>query len=338
MHSCFRRGIHGEVHGHGSSQPLGQNRSGARHIEALDDSVKGWLSGDTYTIRKQVKDQGTTTRTAYRVHITDPLPVEWSAHIGDAAHNLRSGLDHLAFALNSKGYADPNQGAILPPADAKRSEFPIFGDEDTAGNPGKGPTLFRKALRKVAHVPNGARAVIEEIQPYQRGKDFRADPLWLIYELDRIDKHRELVLTAAAIPDIQISELDFEEVSEAAIGQVGSVQNGDELAYWVVPKSKEPDEDMTFTRGVAFGEGTPAQGKPPVETLRGLRDYVRIKVASPLSKFLYLAAHLDRPLLAVPRLGASTETDQTEALQGVRELERGSTALTGLHQRVPRGV
>ena len=256
------------------------------HIKALDESIKAWLSRDAYVIRKQVKVQGSNTRTTFTVHIPDPLPVEWSTYIGDAAHNLRSALDHLAFELNSKGYADTHQGAPLPPADAKQSEFPIFGDEDSAGSPGQGPTLFTSGLGKIKHAPAPARTIIEDVQPYKRGKDFRDHPLWLIHEMDRIDKHRDLVLTAAAVPRTQINSIHFEKVIEAAIERVGPVKHGDELSYWVVPRGQEPDEDMAFTRGVAFGEGTPAQGSPPVETLRSLRNYIRFRVAFRLDPLL----------------------------------------------------
>lgn len=256
------------------------------HIETLEDAVKAWLDADKYMIRKQVKDQGTTSRTAFVVHLPDPLPSAWGAYIGDAAHNLRSALDHLAYTLNSKGYADAHKAATLPSREAQASEFPIFGDEDSSGTPGRGPAMFRNAGRKIAHVPARATSVIEALQPYKRGQDFRQDPLWLINELDRIDKHRELLLTAAAVPQTRIHELHLKAANEVSLGRGGLVRHGDELSHWVVPKGKEPNGDMTFTRDVVFGEGTPVPGKSPVELLYTLRNYVRLNVATQLDPFL----------------------------------------------------
>ena len=65
------------------------------------------------------------------------------------------------------------------------------------------------------------------------------------------------------------------------------MHDGKELSYWVVPEgSPEPDVDFYFRRGVAFGQATPLRDQPVVPTLRGIRNYLRFKVAFPLDRFL----------------------------------------------------
>jgi hypothetical protein len=82
------------------------------HVDALDRAIKGWLAGDSYRFVKEYDTE--TRRVAIVARISEPIPPAWGPMIGDVVHNLRSALDHLAFALNAKGYADANNGATLP--------------------------------------------------------------------------------------------------------------------------------------------------------------------------------------------------------------------------------
>jgi hypothetical protein len=199
---------------------------------------------------------------------------------------MRSALDHQAFALNSKGYADAHGGAELPGKDANDSSFPIFGNESNRGEPMDGEDAFRSASASYRHMPAGARELIEKLQPYQRGDDFRRDPLWAIHALSRVDKHRIDIEVTAAPPD-QMMSGHFPAVDEAALGSGGPVYDGKELSYWVTAEgAEEPDVDFHFRRGVALGQATPLGNQPVVPTLRGIRNYLRYKVAFPLDRFL----------------------------------------------------
>jgi hypothetical protein len=136
------------------------------------------------------------------------------------------------------------------------------------------------------NMPQGARDLIEALQPYKRGKNFASHPLWAVHELNRIDKHR-IDLTALASAPRQSISADFPAVSEAVLGTGGPMYNGKELSYWVVPEgAEEPDANLHFTRGVAFGEGTPLAGQAVVKSLREVRNFIRYKVAFPLDRFL----------------------------------------------------
>lgn len=124
-------------------------------------------------------------------------------------------------------------------------------------------------------------------QPYGRGEDFRNDPLWALHELSRVDKHQIDLDVTGSCPQTSIGSIYFEAVEESGLGYAGPVQDGTELAYWVIPSGyKEPDAELDFTRGVAFGQTTLLRNQPVIPTLRGIRNYLRFKVVFPLAKFL----------------------------------------------------
>jgi hypothetical protein len=112
-----------------------------------------------------------------------------AVEVGECLHDLRSGLDHLAYVL-----ATVHTGKPLPKKIAGNSEFPIFGDEDK-GVSGKGPAMFADAARKIAGIEPAAQTVIEGLQPYKLGADFRTHELWRLYDLARVDRHRLLHLS-----------------------------------------------------------------------------------------------------------------------------------------------
>jgi hypothetical protein len=181
------------------------------HIDALDASVKAWLGKNPYTVREEtgpyVDSDGhhitNLRRHALVLRMREPFPREWSALVGDAVHNLRSSLDHLAFALNAKGYAEANNGAVLPESPSKASQFPIIGHGDRKRRTSAATILNREARRRLQFAHPDALPLVKRVQPYLCAEltgggatTFQRHPLWLVSELDNTDKHRELVLAA----------------------------------------------------------------------------------------------------------------------------------------------
>lgn len=252
------------------------------HIYTLDRSIKRWLASDAYRICKEHYPE--TRRTAYVAHI-DSVPDDWPDLVGEVVHSLRSALDRQAFALNAKGYAETHNGAKIPAQGESESSFPIFGNVNQRGDPVDGQHSFRSST-SYRYMPAGAKTKLEQLQPYKRGENFRSDPLWAIHELSRVDKHRIDLEVAAAGPDQTISG-HFPAVDDTGLGAGGPVYDGKELSYWVTAKgAEEPDVKLDFTRHVAFGQSTPLRDQPVVPTLRGIRNYLRYKVAFPLDRFL----------------------------------------------------
>lgn len=252
------------------------------HIETLDRSVRRWLDSDAYRVVEERDPE--IGKTAYVARVGD-VPDDWSDLVSEAIHHMRSALEHLAFALNAKGYAEAHKGAAIPPEREANSSFPIFGNVNQRGQPMDGERAF-KANTSYADMPSGAKGRIEELQPYKRGKDFRQDPLWAIHELSRVDRHRIEITPTASCPESLFS-VQFEAVAGCEIGFTGPVEDGKELSWWIVPPGKkEPDADLYFARGVAFGQSTPLGDQPLVPTLRGIRNYLRYNVALSLDSFL----------------------------------------------------
>lgn len=108
------------------------------------------------------------------------VPLRFSVLIGEIAHHLRSSLDHLIWQLvlanGAKGTG--------------RTEFPIFRE------PPKDAEGERPFGKKIAGVRADAVKAIRQMQPYNNPEP-HLDPLWLVHELDRIDKHRLLLSTVA---------------------------------------------------------------------------------------------------------------------------------------------
>jgi hypothetical protein len=106
-----------------------------------------------------------------------PLDPTLPLMVGDCVHNARSVLDHLVYQL-----------ALLnksPKEAAAKTSFPICLT----------PKEFKNATKgKIApFVSKTAFTEIERLQPYKTG-DNEKDVLWILSQLDIIDKHRLLIV------------------------------------------------------------------------------------------------------------------------------------------------
>lgn len=114
------------------------------------------------------------------------VPSRFSVLSGEVIHHLRSAFDHVIWQLSSPA---------LRSSHPHRIEFPVFDVN---------PTTDKNKLdlygRKVDGISSAtALAQIKSLQPYLRGTDFANHPLWLIHDMDRIDKHRDLVIVVAGL-------------------------------------------------------------------------------------------------------------------------------------------
>ncbi len=143
-----------------------------------------FANGKHHSVRYEPNPDGGTDILAS----AEQLPKNpFSLLIGECLHSMRSALDNLAFAL-AVSYTNP-----LPPAVAEKSEFPIFGDIN-----GQGGADFNKVRgRKIGGMNPLAQAEIEGLQPYKRGNGYKSHPLWILHDLDRINKHRLVPVVVA---------------------------------------------------------------------------------------------------------------------------------------------
>jgi hypothetical protein len=225
----------------------------------------------------------------YTLRDVKPVPVNVPWLVGDAVHNLRSALDHVAYhlAVVATSGTGPFDGLY----------FPI----------GKDRTSFKSKLRQAKKYKTAAGGTVKRlrqdaidaiklIEPYEGGK---GELLSYIHQLDVIDKHHSLLAIGAAnvshsMPPSQVRrykealgisaddrELTPKITSRAFLTNSGQVpiyplEAGQELRR--VP-FEEFDKNMYFTFEVAFGEPQVIKGKPLIPTLyrasKLIRDIIR---------------------------------------------------------------
>lgn len=181
---------------------------------------------------------------------------------GDAAHNYRSALDHLAFALCMAG-----AGGTLDEKEARRIQFPIRREAGGDAWPGS------------KYVSEAVAAAIEALQPHHEQEPLN-NPLAWVSEFDNHDKHRVLSLTVLGMQGI-------------GIGGPGDnfVIDGPMTARAGMPLTDTPREFMRYpaqgllgqmtvqlVAGVSFAAEPPGYGREVLPMLDGIASHVMEQV------------------------------------------------------------
>ncbi|MDP9238656.1 MAG: hypothetical protein M3P30_14880 [Chloroflexota bacterium] len=201
-----------------------------------------------------------------------PPEFRLSVIVGEIIHDLRSALDNLACALayqNSQSRCES-------------TEFPIFSDSKK---------FRRKRSRLIGEIDPDAQAIIEGLQPYHRGQDFRCDPLWMLYQLSNIDKHRLFHLTTWVIDGANFDVdpgSDVDIIEKRTLVERGVAEYGTPLAYARI-RVKRVNAIMEvkydFPLDIAFDQGNTAAPRARVaEILCMLADYI-IGIAESFERF-----------------------------------------------------
>jgi hypothetical protein len=145
-----------------------------QHVRDLEIAVQAFRNTNLYGF--QIEDDLQTGEKIHRVHIRSQTPDDFSLMIGDAVHNLRSALDHLAWQLVEANGNPPGKGTYFPISETLTKYIASKG-------------------AKIQGMSAGAESLIDSIKPYLGGND----DLWKLQELDNFDKHRLLLVTAYAL-------------------------------------------------------------------------------------------------------------------------------------------
>lgn len=170
--------------------------------------------------------------------------------IGDALHNLRSALDHLACAC-----------AIAHGESPDHTQFPILLKETG---------LEQKLLKDLGKAGPVAIDLVRALNPTPLGNPMLA----ALHELDITDKHR-LILPVACTMNVEIQVGGFEGMP--VITARGGTAPPERTSCFVpAPAGYEASiaHDFSFTGDVVFPVGTPLAGQPCVETLYELSAVV----------------------------------------------------------------
>jgi hypothetical protein len=170
---------------------------------------------------------------------------------GDAVHNLRCALDHLAWAIVS-AYKEPDP----------RLYFPIDVELESLKR-------HRGLIEIQSVAPDIAELIVNEIKPYGAG-----NPFVKLNQLDRADKHRILLVHRATGSVLIYAAKDDDDVPERTVESFILVAPSGRLPK---PGSKAAIHNEKF-RSVAFDvrfdAGLPCENEPVVPTLNMFAEVV----------------------------------------------------------------
>jgi hypothetical protein len=260
-----------------------------KHLERLQAEIDEWAGPYERSVTHE-PDADRAGYTAFYVDVPTP-PSDFSLRISEFLHNLRSGLDSLAFAL-ANAYTDP-----LPLDVIEQSEFPIFGDEgwgkDRRRRGAMGRVLFQRGKSKIRAWHPEAQTIVETLQPYHRGYGFRLDPLWRLQELNIMDKHRLLFTTAAVFNGITVvrdEKANWTELPGQWESHAGPLEGRTKVASLRIKPldpSREMHVDAVAPIYVVFGAGTKlVQGSDVIEVLADIYNHVTQRVVAALASYL----------------------------------------------------
>jgi hypothetical protein len=222
-----------------------------KHIGDLDVLIRRFCDAEPYAL--SVKDYPEIAHVAIQVSKVNPIPTELALMIGDCIHNLRSALDHLACRLVEAGGGTPT----------RHTYFPIcYGP--------KGAQQYRSSVGQgeIGKMRRGASEVLLNVQPYITGDD----TLWHIHELDRIDKHRLILTAVIAVRAFGINALDRTIWFDVRPGIL--VVGYEVFRTPATTYHREAEKGFKLGLDVTFGQSEIISGKPVLETLNHMADFV----------------------------------------------------------------
>lgn len=157
-----------------------------RHIDEIR-TRSAPLSPDLFVVETReyaFRANRQTALTQFVYKPIEPVAEVFALMIGDAVHNLRSALDHLATAIVRTG---GNTNAQV--------HFPMAKIREDLLSPEKRNSGFQKALESIDQaLPGAKRLFLEQIRP-KNGPD---EAFWAFHALDNDDKHNLLIPSVVA--------------------------------------------------------------------------------------------------------------------------------------------
>lgn len=175
-----------------------------KHSLDLTASIASWASANPIQARCELREGRLGYRLIQLDYSMSPPVKEWGLMLGDYAHNVRSSLDNLAYALARLRRDPPDRPAAI--------SFPIYSDASKFRQNGR---------RSIDQLPSEATAAIERIQPFQRDGSqaegtAEQDPLLFLQELNNSDKHRVPSVVLVAPENLQHQhEVEFQSEDDA---------------------------------------------------------------------------------------------------------------------------
>jgi hypothetical protein len=262
-------------------------RRAKRHVEDARKEIEGFLSRRPYRL---VIEAGPDPNSWHVVLRQDELvPYDIALIIGDAIHNLRSALDHMACELvRAKGKSDDDV------------VFPIL-KTNTKGNFG---SIIKNS--KIGRAGKDVVRLIRGLQPYPGGA---GSAIAALHDIDIVDKHRLLVPTGKVmVPFPATTIIRGSTITLLLQDKPKLIEDGDILLRTEDVKSLTAGDELNASFNVAFATGTCLEGEPVTALLRELADYLaQVVEAFALLSVSGQHASLPRPFLPRQNVAALLE-------------------------------
>lgn len=236
-----------------------------KHIAEVKTEIDRFRGANPYSLMVDVEAQ--PAKPTVHVLKADPVPPIISIASGDAIHNLRSALDHIACVL-----VLANGNPIT-----ERTGFPIMD------YPPSSAEEKRSCRRKVQGMRQEAIDAIRSVNPYKAGDV----TLWRLHSLDIIDKHKMLVAAFGSITAVNgILPLNPDRDSNGWAGIPGSpviLKKGQQFSIEL--PDLEVDKNTEFFAEIVFNEPGVVEGYPVLLALRHFHDRV-LRIIGQLSVYL----------------------------------------------------
>lgn len=240
-----------------------------RRAEELTLSLKGeievFVKGGNYSVKHVVCEDHAFHKL---LAIGPSPPVRFGVLAGEVIHHYRSSLDHLVWQLVLTNNGKPSEKHAFPHCTT--------------------PQKFKEACRRkiLDGISPEALKLIEESQPYHCQSGYESSRNWVLHDLDRIDKHRLLVVISAYATTMQLKVgYRAETTSPTTTPTIVRLKKPERLVKASLTgeeifrvELKEPDSNLILSADpiviVAFENFGPAQSQPVIPCLNQLRDGV----------------------------------------------------------------
>jgi hypothetical protein len=231
------------------------------HVADLERLTRTFLSANPYKVGAKHNPQ--TRQLVYYVEVAEPTPSCLQVVAGDAIQNLMSALDHLAYQIvcSDTGDQPPNPFYIYFPI---RDTFDKYEAEKGGKMKGALPDTF---------------AAIDALKPYQGGNDL----LWMLYALNRIEKHRLLLTVGSCAAGVHMGDLLAPKLAASGF-PAEAVETVKQMDLYIMPSDKgfplkagfelliggvdaKPDPNQKFRFDVALSEPGILESESLVATL-----------------------------------------------------------------------
>jgi hypothetical protein len=215
------------------------------------------------------------------------LPLPLTVWAGEAVHQLRTVLDHLAYQLVVAYTKQPPKF---------NSAFPIVGKGKMTKKRGwiSAADVYADQISNLRNnVSIDAEALIYGLQPCQLGDSYHDDPLWVLSELDNAYKHRLLAVIAHKIKHYAV-RITGDGVDLALTFDPNMLfENGAEIGRALIPSAISAADPKVGMNGkvlfaIAFKQVANRANVGVLECLIDLRTHVE-RIVDDASKLPELA-------------------------------------------------